>query len=247
MAGDASSAISSWAGGGAQTTLGAIESYYAYQGLQDLEKQPNPEYNVSKGLTDYYNTTKERSAYGFDPAETAAFRQNVAQQQNTGYRQGVALGGGNLARSLSLGLGADRLNSFNQFAAQDAQQKRANISEWGNAAGQVQNQENLINQDKIRRRIQLETAYGSALQTGLGNISNGLNSGAGATSATTWGSSQQAQLPAGGNTASTPQQYTMSEGSGYGGSSTPSYNPGGSEYGGFGGGNNPSENWGGLY
>ncbi len=195
MAGGSALPISSWAGGAAQTTLGGIEAYYAYKGLQNLEGQPMPGYTMSPEFQDYYNQSKQRSSYGFDPSEKAAFNQNVAQQQNTGFQQGVQQSGGNLAQALSAGFGAQNLQSQNQFAGQNAQLHRQNFQDFGQAAGQMQSQENLINQDKIRRRIQLEQAYGGALQTGLGNISNGLNSGAGATNGTTWGSSQQAPQP----------------------------------------------------
>ncbi len=162
-----------------QVALGAYEAFQGARGLKNLAGQPMPEYSMSPEFQNYYNMTKDRSAYGFDPSETANFKQNVAQQQNTGFRQGVQMAGGNLAGALNAGFKAQNLTSMNQFAAQDAQQHRANISQYGGAAGEMMGQENLINQEKIRHRTQLEQAYGGALKAGLGNITSGLMSGAG--------------------------------------------------------------------
>ncbi len=165
--------------GGIQAGLGIYEAYQGSKALKNLQGQPMPEYSMSPEYTDYFNQTKQRSGFGFDPSEKAAFNQNVAQQQNTGFQQGIQQSGGNLAQALSAGFGAQNLQAQNQFAGQNAQLHRQNLADYGQAAGQMQNQENLINQQKIQRRTQLEQQYGGALQAGLHNITSGLMSGIG--------------------------------------------------------------------
>jgi hypothetical protein len=162
-----------------QIGLGALETANSLKGLKNLQGKPMPAYTMSPEYQQYYDTTRQRSQYGFDPTERANFNQNISQQQNTGYRQAVNQSGGNLAQAISVGLGAQNLGAQNQFAAQDASQHRQNIEQWGGAANQMQQQENLINQQKIQYRTQLEQAYGGALKSGLQNITNGLMGGIG--------------------------------------------------------------------
>lgn len=157
--------------------IGAWQFGQAQKGLKNLAGQPMPQYLMSPEQQQYYNTVQQRSQYGFDPNEKAAFQQNVAQQQNTGYQQAVQQSGGNLAQAISAGLGQQKLGAFNQFAGQDAALHRQNIGDWGQAAGQMQQQQNLINQQQIQRRTQLEQAYGGAMHQGLTNIAGGLMSG----------------------------------------------------------------------
>ncbi len=165
--------------GGIQAGLGIYEAYQGSKALKNLQGQPMPEYSMSPEYTDYFNQTKQRSGFGFDPSEKAAFNQNIAQQQNTGFQQGIQQSGGNLAQALSAGFGAQNLQAQNHFAEQNAQLHRQNLADYGQAAGQMQNQENLINQQKIQRRTQLEQQYGGALNAGLSNITSGLMSGIG--------------------------------------------------------------------
>ncbi len=152
--------------------LGAYQTYQGQKGLKELAKQQMPQYTISPEQQQYYDVVKNRAQYGFDPNEIAAFKQNVAQQQNTGFQQGVQMAGGNLAQAISNGLGAQKLNSFNQFAAQDSQQKRENIGLWGQSVGAMQGQNNLINEQRIQHRYRQEQAYGGALQAGLSNIAS---------------------------------------------------------------------------
>jgi hypothetical protein len=156
-----------------QSGLGVWEAIKGYQGLKNLENQPMPNYSLAPGLQDYFNQTKVQSQYGFDPSQTAAFKQGVSQQQNTGYRQGIELGGGNLAQALSVGLSAQNLGAQNQFATENAQLKSQHLQQYGQAAGELQSEQNLATQADIARRNQLEQAYGGALQTGLKNITSG--------------------------------------------------------------------------
>lgn len=162
-----------------QIGLGIYEAWQANKGLKNLQGQPMPQYSISPEMQSYYNTVQKRSNYGYDPSEKAAFKQNVAQQQNTGFNQAVNMSGGNLAQALNVGFKAQGLNAFNQFAAQDAALHRQNINQWGGAASQMQGQQNLINQQKISQRNMLEQAYGQALRSGLYNVTSGLGSALG--------------------------------------------------------------------
>ena len=162
-----------------QVGLGLYETIKSAKALKNLQGQAQPQYSMSPEYQQYYNTTAQNANQGFTGAETAAFKQNVAQQQNTGFQQGVSMSGGNLAQALASGFKAQNIGAMNQFAGQDAQLHRQNIEAWGGAAGQMQQQQNLINQQKIQHRMQLESAYGGALKSGLGNITNGLMGGLG--------------------------------------------------------------------
>ncbi len=165
--------------GGVQAGLGVYEAINANRGLKNLQGQPMPGYSMSPEFQNYYNTAQQQAQGGFSGAETAAFKQNLAQQQNTGFQQGIQQAGGNLGQALSNGLQAQNIGAINQFAGQDAQLHRQNIAQWGQAANQMQDQQNLINQNKIQRRTQLEQAYGGALNKGLSNITSGLMGGIG--------------------------------------------------------------------
>lgn len=193
-----------WVAAGVATVsigTGIYEHTQAKKALKNLQNQPLPQYTMAPEQQNYYNRVNQASQYGFSPQETAAFKQNVAQQQNTGYQQGIQQSGGNLAQALSAGFGAQNLQTQNQFAAQGAELQRQKLGMLGSAAGEVQGQQNLINQNQIQRRNTLEQAYGQAMQAGLGNISSGLQSGVGAfrTKASPYGNLGQYGDVGGGN------------------------------------------------
>lgn len=162
-----------------QIATGLYSTIQGAKGLKNLAGQPQPQYSMSPEYTDYYNRINAQSQYGYSPEQTAQFGQGVAQQQNTGFRQGVSMSGGNLAQALRTGLAGQNLGAFNQFAAQGAALQQQKLGQVGAAAGQMQEQQNLINQQKIQRRMALEQAYGGALQSGLSNMASGLTSGLG--------------------------------------------------------------------
>jgi len=156
--------------------VGAWKAHKANQGLKNLAGQPQPQYSMSPELSSYYNRMNEQSQYGFSPTQKAQFGQDMAQQQNTAFRQGVNMSGGNMAQALQVGLGSQRLGALNQFAAQDSALQQQKLQAFGGVVNDVQQQGNLINQNKIQQRTMLEQAYGGALQAGLGDISQGVMS-----------------------------------------------------------------------
>jgi len=90
----------------ANLALGAFQAFKGVEGLKQLEKEEYPEYSISPELRKSYQRAEGRTGFGFDPRQTAAFKQNVAQQQRTGMRQAISRSGGNLAQALSVGFGA---------------------------------------------------------------------------------------------------------------------------------------------
>lgn len=156
-----------------QIVGGIYQTAQSQRGLNKLASEPLPEYSVSPELKNAYGRAEQMSNQGYTGAEQAAFGQNVAQQQNTGFQQGIEQSGGNLAQALRTGFGAQKLNAQNDFAASDANLHRANIHYADSLAQEVQNQSNLINQNKIQRRTMLEQAYGAGKTTGISNIMGG--------------------------------------------------------------------------
>src|SRR5277367_3175824 len=75
-----------------QAGLGLFEAVKGAQGLKNLEGQPMPTYSLAPQLSDYYNKVSANQG-GFNAAQKGEFAQNVAQQQNTGYKQGIEMGG----------------------------------------------------------------------------------------------------------------------------------------------------------
>ncbi len=169
-----------WVAAGVATVgigVGVYQHSQAKKALKNLQNQEMPQYTMSPESRNYYDTVRQQAQGGFSNAETAAFKQNLAQQQNAGYQQAIQQSGGNLGQALSTGLQAQNIGALNQFAGQDAQLHRQNIAQLGAATGDVQGQYNLINQQKIQRRTMLEQAYGQAMQAGLSNMYGGLQAG----------------------------------------------------------------------
>lgn len=157
-----------------QAILGAVQAIKGYRSLKNLSKEQYPEYTISPELQQAYQRAEGMAKQGFSAEETAQFQQGVARQQTGAFRQATDLGGGNLARAISAGLGAQNLQAQGQFAAQGAQLKRQNIQYADELARSIQQQKNLATQEKIQRRQMLEQAYGSAAKTGLENITSSL-------------------------------------------------------------------------
>lgn len=159
----------------ASLALGGYEAFKGAQGLKKLNKEKYPEYSISPELQNSYGRAEQMAGMGYTPQEAANFRQNVAQQQNTGFRQGVNAGGGNLAQALRTGLQAQNLGAFNSFSASDAALHRSNIHYADQLGQQVSNQRNLITGSQVQRRNMLEQAFGGALRQGLSNMAGSLN------------------------------------------------------------------------
>lgn len=155
--------------------LGAYQTYQSTKALKELSKEEYPEFQISPELQGAYSRAQEMSKRGFSAEEQADFQQRMGRQQAGAFRQATEMGGGNLARAISAGLGAQNIGAVNQFAAQGAQLKRQNIRYADDLARALQTQKNMATQQKIARRQQLEQAYGWALQAGLSNIAGSIS------------------------------------------------------------------------
>jgi len=77
-----------------------------------------------------------------------------------------------MAQALSAGLAANNLGALNTFASNDAALHRNNIRNLQGLAGGMQNQRNLIDQNKIANYNAKLHAYGAAMQRGLQNMAS---------------------------------------------------------------------------
>lgn len=157
---------------------GGIRAYKANKALKNLQGQPMPQYSLSPQLSNAYAMAQKNvnNAQGYTPEETAAFTQNLAMNNNAAFQRAKDIGGGNLSSAIGAGINYGNIGALNKFAASDAALRREtqmqNQGQLYNLAGQLQNQQNLADQAKIQQRMQLESAYGQALQQGLGQIQN---------------------------------------------------------------------------
>jgi hypothetical protein len=158
-----------------RAVLGAIQAIKGYRNLRELSKQPYPELSISPELQKAYDRAEAMRNQGFTSEEESAFQQGIARQTAGAFRQATDISGGGLARAISAGLQAQNLQAQSQFAAQGAQMRRQNIQYVDDLARAIQQQRNMIDQEKIARRQQLEQAYGLAAQTGLTNIASSLS------------------------------------------------------------------------
>jgi hypothetical protein len=157
-------------GVGTKVIGGIIQKNKADKALKALNAQAMPEYSVDPRMENAFNRAEGMSNQGFTAQENAGFNQSLAMQNTAQQRSAVDMGGGNLASTINAGLQSNNIQAINQRAGQDAQLRRSNIQYADQLAGQLQSQQNLINQSRISRRQQLEQAYGAASAQGMENI-----------------------------------------------------------------------------
>lgn len=155
--------------------LGILQTVPSLINLIRLSREERPNYQIAPEQQQAYNLAQRRSQFGFMPQQIGAFNQNLAQAQNTDYYNARNMAGGGLAQAIAGGLMGRRLNSLNQFAAQDAAQQERNIGAFYGQAGQMQRQRNLATQQDINYRMAKEQAAGQGLRAGLTNIASGVN------------------------------------------------------------------------
>jgi hypothetical protein len=185
---------------------GIYQHSKAKKSLAELNKTKFPNAVIDPEMKAAQDRAQQMAAFGYTPQETAAFKQNIAQQQNTGFRQGVNMSGGNLAQALQVGLGAQKLGAFNQFAGADAALHRQNIRYADSLTQALQGQGNLIASNDIRRRYALEQAYGGAMTVGSENVMKNIGPLAGTLASMYKGQGGQAGAAAQGLQTSTSNQ-----------------------------------------
>ncbi len=160
------------------TGVGLWELISANKAINKLNNTPFPNYSVSPELQNSYNRAEQMATQGYSPAEKGEFRNNVAQDINTGARKALDQSGGNLARVIAKMGTINTLGAEGKFASSNALLKRQNMK-YADVLGQaVQRQKNLQTQADIHHRYLLENAYGGAAKMGINNIGSALNFGA---------------------------------------------------------------------
>ncbi len=86
----------------------------------ELAKLQHPNYTVSPELQDAYSKSLEMSKYGYSPSQRASFRSNVGQDINTQTANALAVGGGQLGRTINRMGQVAKLGAENKFAFDDA-------------------------------------------------------------------------------------------------------------------------------
>lgn len=163
--------------GGIGAITSGVKAYRAHKQLKELQKQAMPNYSVSPEMQNAFNRAEGMTGRGFTPAEEAAFKANLAQSSNTSYRQSLDQSGGNMSQAILGGINSRNISALNQFAAQDAGQRRANIAYADQLAGQLQNQKNMATEQDIARRLEMERGYGKAVSENLNNLQSSVNYG----------------------------------------------------------------------
>lgn len=156
----------------AQMGIGAIQTGVA---ASKAAKLPDPQkHTVSPEMRLAYNMARTRADEGYSPEEKAAFEQMLARQGTSARRmlQNVGLAGVGSAAANIMGVDA-----MNQFAATGANIRRQNFGQFANLAGQVDNIQQMETNRFNQRLLQEEQALGGAMQSGIGNMFGGLNSG----------------------------------------------------------------------
>lgn len=157
---------------------GNIFNYYqankaqerAQKQLDELNRQPVPQYGVDPAWKRYYQQATNQAAnpMGFTGAETGSFQQNLARTLAAQRANATQLSGGNLGRAInSMNVGAN-INGLNTFAGQDAalrrQQQNAAYGRQAQGAGVFQNVGNMNTQTALSRRLMQEQALGNAVR-----------------------------------------------------------------------------------
>lgn len=159
-------------GGETQKTTIARNAAEAQRMIEESEKSPYNEAQISKQNIDYYNKVladyakaKREAQYGFSPEEAAAARQTYAESSNLARQNALAAGGGTMGKYINAGLNAGQSQFATQLAAQDAELKRqkqqqvlAYLGQLGQASGISQD----VFSQNFQKQLMAEQALGQA-------------------------------------------------------------------------------------
>lgn len=144
--------------------------------LDELQKQPIPQYMVSPELRAMYSqaSNEAMNPQGFSGAETLGFNQRLGSIQNTQYNNAVNRAGGQMGRFIGGVLNSQATGASNQFAAQGEQIRRMNrqsaLGRQAGATSQIQNIGNMNTAAQLQRRLMIEQALGRSIATQKQNI-----------------------------------------------------------------------------
>lgn len=147
---------------GLQTIYGLVK------GIQASKKQI-PENRVSPQVMAAYNNAIDMSKYGYTPEEEASFRQNLAQNNNTQYRQSMNALGRSLAAAARAGINYGNTAALNTFSANSAnirEQKRRYADSFAN---QFQRVEDINTQREYDIYQKEQGAAGGLIHSGIQN------------------------------------------------------------------------------
>lgn len=155
--------------------LGAYQLYQSNRALKQLGKEAMPTYGANPTLTAAYQRAQQMSQRGYTPEQEAAFKSNLATNQNTAYRNAVSQSGGNLAQAINAGLQSQNIGALNQFAADDASKRQQNIQYADSFAPRFQNIQDENTRNALNYRIMREQALGAAKAQAQSNLAQGAN------------------------------------------------------------------------
>lgn len=148
-----------------KAAYGFFQARKASKALNDLAKQPEPEY---RSAVDIYNEADANTKSGYSPEEKAAFMGNLNRARTASQRI-ASDRNPNLAGVINAGINYGNIGALNQFASDDASLRRQKISQL---ASGITAQSNANTSNAINLKRQKEAAYGEAYKAGVGNVMN---------------------------------------------------------------------------
>ena len=155
--------------------LGALQGLVGLAGLIKMSRTPMPNFTVSPELQAAKNRSSQMARMGFTPEQIAANRVNQATALSTFNRNVTDMSGGQMSRAFNNRGLMNVLTANNQFAVADANQMMNNIRYDDMMTNRIQQQLDRATQQEIQNRLNLERAYGGALQAGLNNAVSAIN------------------------------------------------------------------------
>lgn len=159
--------------------MGAIQMGVGAVKQSQINKSQQAKFGLTPDMQKAKSQAETMAQQGFMPQEKAAYMQNIASSQNAAQRAATDISGGNMSKAISAILGASKLRGFNELAVQDAALRRQNIQNRNAIYGQEQGLENQNTQVQLNNRAQQQQAAGQLMQSGLGNMVSGVQSGIG--------------------------------------------------------------------
>jgi hypothetical protein len=156
--------------------LGGIETIWSMHKLNQLEKTPFPQYSISPELQSAYSEALGLKDQGLTAAEKSSFQADINRGAETNYQKAIRASGGSMSNAIMGAVNAEQLGAYDKLAATDAELHRQNLQSYFQISGEMQRQRNLISQQQIEQRMQLEQQYGKTLNAGVSNITNAASS-----------------------------------------------------------------------
>lgn len=180
MAGDASGSISSWAGGGADTTLGAIQLAY---GLYQQDQNHRPDYNIppeiAQNLSESQKYAAQTALQGLPEEQKQQYLSNLQRSTSYGLQQSASRRGGLTGVAVA---NEQQNQGYGNLLAQDAGARMQN-QRYGFGLVQNARQTMADYKDQAFQLNQLNPYYEKTAQNnaligaGMQNMSQGFQAG----------------------------------------------------------------------